>query len=732
MKPSLPFRPTLLAVAIATSTSLAYSEEDSTDSLTLDTLDTLEVKGQTYRNTATKTQLDPEETPQAISIISSEELNERGVESLAEAVRYSTGINTELRGGAITRFDLFNIRGFDNDTVLLDGLPLVFNEWNLQPQIDPVAIEQIEIFKGPTSTLYGEMPPGGMVNIISKSPKKESESAVEVTLGSDNKKEIAIDSTGALNDKVNYRINALVKQKDGQANTSSEERITIAPSLDIQISESTLLNVNLYYQNDPSAGVYSGLPSAGTLYTHESGFHSSSDAYYGDVNWDTYEREVLLLGYKLDHKINNTWSFLQNARISIAEAYQENVYSSGLVSDVAQSYLDAYGSTYGLDITDNESIYRTAYLTDESQQSINIDNQFSSLFDIGDTEHNILVGFDYLKSTEDTIYKYASFGSTPTISLIDPDNDQIDYATLMSSLVSDTDYTTKREQIGIYLQDQIRYNNWVFLANARYDQYEIDQEGESASYGIYDLEQDAVTGRIGALYEFNNGVSPFINYAQSFEPEIGQDTDGNAFDTSTANQIEAGIKYQNSNLYTSATAFHIVKSNVVMNDPESSAYDQIQVGEVTSQGFELEITKAISNELDLSLAYTYQDVEITKDSTNGVEGNTPVWTPDQQFSSWLNYRPGQGALLGASFGIGIRYVGETQVDAENSDLVPSYSLTDLSVGYDLAQLSADFKGASVQFSVSNVFDEVYYSCYDTDNCWYGADRSFELKGRYEF
>lgn len=91
MKPSLPFRPTLLAVAIATSTSLAYSEEDSTDSLTLDTLDTLEVKGQTYRNTATKTQLDPEETPQAISIISSEELEEKGLDTISEAVRYSAG-----------------------------------------------------------------------------------------------------------------------------------------------------------------------------------------------------------------------------------------------------------------------------------------------------------------------------------------------------------------------------------------------------------------------------------------------------------------------------------------------------------------------------------------------------------------------------------------------------------------------------------------------------------------
>jgi len=240
MKRSMQFRPTLLAAAIAAASSLSYAEETSTDLSEDNLLDTLEVKGQTYRNTATKTQLDPEETPQAISIIASEELEEKGLDTISEAMRYTAGVNTELRGGTVTRLDLFNIRGFDNDTVLLDGLPLLFNDWNLQPQIDASVIDQIEIFKGPTSTLYGEMPPGGMVNIISKSPQEESSSSIEVTLGSDNKKEIKFDSTGSINDNVNYRVVGLARQKDGQANTSEEERITIAPSLDIKLSKNTL------------------------------------------------------------------------------------------------------------------------------------------------------------------------------------------------------------------------------------------------------------------------------------------------------------------------------------------------------------------------------------------------------------------------------------------------------------------------------------------------------------
>ncbi|RBO86241.1 TonB-dependent siderophore receptor [Marinomonas aquiplantarum] len=705
MKSTQSFRPTLIALAIAVATGHAIAE----DTIDTNDLSTLEVKGQTYRNTATKTQLDAEETPQAISIIKSETLEERGVESLAEAVRYSSGINTELRGGSVTRLDLFNIRGFDNDTVLLDGLPLLFNGWNLQPQIDAAVVDQIEIFKGPTSTLYGEMPPGGMVNIISKSPQEDSANSVEITLGSDNKKQVQFDSTGAISDKVNYRVIGLARQKDGQSVTAEEERILIAPSLDIQLSDSTFLNLNMYYQNDPEMGVYSALPSKGTVNSNING-KLNSDAYAGDENWETYEREELLLGYKLEHEINDTWSFLQNTRFTFADAYQQNTYS---------------GST-SLN-SDERTLNRRAYITDEKSQGINLDNQFSAIFDTGSLEHNILIGLDYLKLESDIKYEDAV---APSIDLYDPDYNQIVASQLdFAASGYSSDFTINKEQTGLYLQDQIRMDQWVFIMGGRYDNYKYSETGRGSTEA--DDDQNQLSGRIGALYELDNGFSPFINFAQSFEPVSGSDRLGNAFKTSTADQIEAGIKFQNADTLASVTAFNIVKSNVLTRDPNGGTYDKVQVGEVTSNGLEVELTKALTEELNATLAYTYQDVEVSK-SNDGIQGNTPVWTPEQQVSVWLGYQPKQGSLLGASFGAGLRYVGEMQMDAANSDTVPSYTLVDLSIGYDLAQLSANWQGASVQFSVSNAFDETYYTCYDTSSCWFGADRSFELTGRYEF
>lgn len=692
---------TLIALAVA-SFSLQLAAEESTQKSIV--LETLEVKGQAYRNTATKTQLEVEETPQAITVISNNELEAQNVDSIEEALRYVSGVDSELRGGTVNRYSTFGIRGFQNDVVLYDGLQLLYLDgWNLVPQIHASTIEQIEVFKGPTSALYGAAPPGGTINIISKAPQKEDKTVLDLSLGSDKKRELVLDSTGSINEGVTYRVIARAHKSDGQAVTSEFESVLFAPSLDINLSDDTTLNINMYYQHDPEMGINSTLPSKGTVYSNVNG-QLSSDAYAGDINWEGYDREVLLVGYKLNHNFNDTWSFLQNARTTFAETYQQNTYLTALSND-------------------ETTITRTIYDTAEEEKGLTIDNQLSATFNIGETDHNILVGIDYTKLKGEVTYGTAS--TTSQLNLYDPDYNQIDPSSLS---FTNSDYTIDREQTGAYFQDQILHDNWVFIAGGRVDKYQYTGGGAFVS----EIDQAQFSGRVGALYALDNGVSPFVNYAQSFEPVAGEDKDGNDFDTSTADQWEAGIKYESFDLSATLMAFNIIKSNVKTDDPDSSdTSDLIQVGEVRSRGVEVEVKKVLSSATNVGLTYTLLDIEVTKDNS-GYQGNTPIWSADNQFNIWLNYQPSQGSLLGSSFGVGVRYVGEMQIDAANSGTVPSYTLVDLSVGYDLAQLSADWKGASVQFAAANAFDETYYTCYDTSSCWFGADRSFELKGRYEF
>ncbi|ENG7520580.1 TonB-dependent siderophore receptor [Vibrio harveyi] len=703
-------RSTLAVVVSALIAGHAVADEDVTQ------LETMTVLGETYRNTATKTSLEPEETPQAITIITKDEMDLRGVSTVSEALRYSSGVNTELRGGAVTRLDLFNIRGFINYTNFYDGLPLLFNGWNLQPQIDAAAVEQVEVFKGPTSVLYGNIPPGGMVNIIAKTPQSEPANTVSVSTGTNSLKEVNFDTTGQIGDSnVNYRIVGMAKQRDGQAETSEDERYLIAPSFDWQATDNTLVNVNVYYQNDPSAGIYTTVPAAGSVLDNPLG-SLSPDTYLGDKNWNTYEREVLMVGYKILHDFNNNWQFLQNARYMTADSYQENTYNSPLAAD-------------------NRTIGRNAYLTDEDSTSFVIDNQLSGYVAHGNFEHNLLLGLDYQYLDSDVKYK-DTLGYSLTQDIFNPNHNQIDRDALKFAYQQALDIKTK--QLGVYFQDQLRYNNLVMIAGLRWDKYESDTNTVSDYLGTVTpskekLDENNVSFRVGALYELDFGLSPYLTYSESFEPIAGADASGKAFDPSTGHQWELGFKYAplGGDVSGNLALFHITKKNAILTDPNNPYAPQYQAGEVVSQGAELEAKWQATPQADLTLNYTYINMEIKEDSYYHQEGKTPVWVPEQTTSLWANYYY-EGTLTGLRTSAGVRYVGKTEMDAQNSDQVPDYTLVDLAASYDLSAASQSLDGASVTLSASNIFDEEYYSCYDKNNCWFGAERSIEAKLEYKF
>ncbi|QUM84793.1 TonB-dependent siderophore receptor [Moritella sp. 28] len=704
-QPARILSPVAFAIICALSSS-AFAEQSSRDN----TGEQMTVFGKAYRNTATKTALAPMDTPQAISDVDRDTLDLRGVKSVAEALRYVPAVNTELRGGAVSRLDLFNIRGFINYQNFYDGLPLMFNSWNLQPQIDSIALEQVEVFKGPTSVLYGNIPPGGMVNLIAKSPQQEQSTDVTITGGSHDHKEFSIDSTGQIADSnLSYRVVALARKKDGQADTSEEERYVFAPSLDWQVSDKTLVNLNVYYQNDPSAGIYTSVPGAGSVLSNPNGQLDSS-TFTGDENWNTYEREVLMLGYKINHEFNNRWAFLMNARYMDADAYQENTYNGALQSDM-------------------RTVGRNAYLTDEKSQSFVIDNQISGRFNTGVLEHNVLLGFDYQQLDSRIIYKDAS---APLIDVFNPNHQQIDGSSL--NFTYTTDFDLESNQAGLYVQDQLVLGNLVVIAGGRYDEYEQTSTDHASGVDTAAAtKQDNFAFRLGGLYNFDNGLAPYVSYAQSFEPVVGKDRQGNAFVPSTGEQWEAGLKYESADMSKTfvVSLFNITKQNDLTRDPTGTPYDKVQTGETQSRGVEVEVNTMLTDNMDLAASYTYMDMKVTEDNT-GLKGKTPIWVPKHAANVWLNYYLYNGMAAGTTIGTGIRYVGKTQIDALNSDQVPDYTLVDLSVSYDLSYLSDSLDGSSISVVASNLFGTDYYSCYDTNNCWFGAERDITANVKFNF
>lgn len=700
-----------LALAI---TSILFAPNLMAEETAATEQETITVLGQTYRNTATKTSLEPEETPQAISVINSDDFENRGVSSVQQALRYAPGVNAELKGGSVTMYDNYNIRGFENNQMYYDGLVLQYLVgWNLQPQIDPIALERVEIFKGPSSVLYGAMPPGGMVNLIAKSPQKERNTDISIATGSRNLVKASIDTTGQFGDSnVYYRLIGSASHRDGQVDYTEEERYVIAPSIDWYVTDNTLVNFNFYYQNDPNMGMNSAMPASGSVWDNPNG-SIDKNASMGDKNWSKFEREFWMAGYKIDHSFNENWSFLQNARFMKADLSQKNTYHTAA----------------GWDPTTGD-LARNIYSTEESSKGFTIDNQLTGLVNTGAVEHNLLFGVDYQYLTGDSDYQ--EYGSAPSFNVFSPNNNQINSSSL-SSVYQGLD-DVRVEQIGVYFQDQMRINRVILMAGGRFDNYQ-SRSDYSDAYAVTktDIDQNNFSYRVGAMYEFDSGWSPYINYATSFEPVAGTNSTGKAFDPSIGQQVEGGVKYLSSDYSTSMTAslFHIIKSDVVVTDPTSNNYqDDIQVGEIRSQGLEFEGRTMLTDNWDISASYTYTDMEITEDST--YEGKTPIYVPKNAATLWTNYYVYNGILGGSRFGAGARYIGERQMDAANTDTVPDYTVVDLSLGYDLAYLTNSLQGAAVNLSVNNLFDEDTFTCYDSANCWYGEERTVEFKFDYKF
>ena len=659
------FYPSLTALAIAVATSPVAQEQDD------ESLEHIEVNPmQSYRSTATKSSLRPIDSPVSISVIDQELLQLRQAQTVSEALRYSSGVTTESRP-TITIFDQFTIRGFDTYQTFYDGLPLLSNNsWNLYPQVDSFATESLEILKGPASSLYGLVPPGGMVNQVAKYPKDEDETLVRAAVGSDNLFELGVDTTGQLTDNARYRVVALGRKQDGFQDTTENERYTIAPSVTVDISKATELTLSAYYQDDPEMVPSTPLPGVGTLYEAPYGKLDAS-VYAGDENWNSYSREVLMLGYKLNHEFNDNWSVLQKFRYTDADALQQNTYHSGTPID------DIY-------------LTRSAYLTDEEIDGVTVDTQVAGFVQTGDVAHNLLFGVDYQNSDSTVAYRDTLTTDTPVLDLSNIDNDLFDVSSLPLDFYQE-DHVIDIEQIGFYLQDEIRIDNFTFLLNGRYDQFESTDVAENEYAGFpygstTEIDQNEFSGRVAAMYTFDSGWRMYANYSESFEPVSGTDSvTGEAFKPTTADQVEVGTKYISGDGATTFTGayFVLTKQNVVVNTSDFAQYTQN--GEVESKGIELELNTRVTNALSVQANATFLDMEVTEDTLDpDVVGKTPVWVAEESASVWANYFF-DDALDGLMLGAGVRYVGETQADKYNTDTVPSYTLVDAVLSYDMPE-----------------------------------------------
>ncbi|WP_018692709.1 TonB-dependent siderophore receptor [Algicola sagamiensis] len=728
--------PIAAIISLSALTSFSVLADDA--KVQEESIERISVYGASYRNTATKSKLSPIETPQSIKVIDQKELQMRGADSIIKAMRYVSGVTTEPRGGVISRLDEYTIRGFKNYNNYWDGLILPWNGWNIQPQIDAFSLNSIEVLKGPSSVLYGNAAPGGMINLAPKEPQQESQHTLQVRTGNRNLREFGVDSTGQIGDSdFSYRVTSLYHERDSQAATSENQRYFLAPSLTWQINDATHLKVYGYFQKDPKSGAYSSLPSEGTFLFNPNG-ELPVDTYIGDKNFDTFDRDMSLIGYKVSHQLNDSWSIMQHARYLYAEAITENIYNRGFAKN------------------SKRLLNRAAYRNDESTKSFVIDNQISATLEQGVIEHNLLFGLDYQNNKFDKRWDHAllvsekpqiPFESIPNLDLFARNNDQLSGRSFIriNQTLESVDYS----QVGYYFQDQLKVNDFVGIFGLRYDKVQQNIEGRQLDYNAVlasgqvkpefytpsqeSTDQDNLSIRFGALYTFDNGLAPFASYAEGFESVSGLNSEGNAFKPLTSAQTELGLKFTSENKEHTVTVawFDIDKKNIVTTNPKTRT--RRQTGLVNSQGLELESEISSLDNLLLTFSYSYMDVKVEKDDNPALVGKSPTWVADENAMAWVDYHFSNNFLEGLNVGTGVRYVGNSQVDDLNTREVPSFTLYDFAASYDFGSKIPSLSGMSLTLSVTNLTDERYVSsCYDSDSCWFGAERSIEAGVRYEF
>lgn len=658
------------------------------------------VKGYVAKRSATGTKTDTPiiETPQSISVVSSDFIGDSGALRLKEALAYTPGINTSP-WGADSRFDWTVIRGFDAQTpgYYLDGLQLRNNNGWAIWQTENYGSERIEVLRGPASVLYGQNSAGGMINVVSKRPSQEPLHELQVQLGNDAHRQLAADFSGPIDEdgKVLYRLTGLVRDAELPGTGLPGDRTYFAPALTWRPSDKTSLTLLAHYLRIRDGGSYRAFPEQGSLLSNPNGKIPAKN-YLGEPDFDRFDQDQTMIGYLFEHRFDDTWTFRQNARYGKIKVDYQAINIAGFVTVNA------------LDPSDPAN-FRTAsrwpFSSREKTELLGIDNQLQAAFALGDWRHTLLLGLDHQYSDQEQ--RTASGGTVGDIDAYSPT-----YGSAVTTAAPWFDGTTKLSQTGFYLQDQIKWGRWAATIGGRYDKAKavLDSNLDGSRTQVRD---GKFTGRAGLVYLHPSGLAPYFSYAESFSPTATIDPlTGNPLKPETGKQYEAGVRYQpeGANYRISTAVFDLRRQNYITYD---SSWNPKQTGEIVVRGFELEAAIQPVQRLNTVLAYTHiPKAEVTASSTPSEIGKQMNAVARNQISLWNDYR----FVGGFKVGLGIRCVGSTHGYQESASAkVPSYTLFDGMLGYQ-------FGPWTLALNARNLADKAYLSNCSSGSCYYGERR----------
>lgn len=715
-------------LVLACSLSLAQTfptDEDPDAAAEAQRIEEILVFGKLSEFSALKSAVPIMETARSVSIETEQQIIDKGALDLSDTFSYTAGV-TANPYGLSTRRDTVFVRGLEVPQYR-DSLQSLFG-FNNNARADVFTVEQVEILKGPASVLFGKGSPGGLVNIISKRPRDESRHEIIAELGNFDRKQIAVDSTGAIADSANwlYRAVALYRDTDTQVDEVFDKTLVLFPSLTWRPTDATELTLIGNYTDTEGDTASQFLPIEGTLEPAPNGDRIDFDAYLGEPNFNRLDTKTTAVTLLANHDINGQWGAELTTRYTDGEAKYSQTYPSFVVNPPVR-----YVFNPGPDKTlyENGTVPRDWFSGDGTSEQWAVDLRLHGSIQTGLMEHQLLIGAQYqdIENTDDGFDAFAVgySGTVPPdgplgdrfwINVFDPQYGNVPSIEVLEAqpFFRERSTETKSEDIGVYISDQISINNWRITLGLRYDDTETDASAGKQS-------DDEISSGVGLLYYFQNGLSPYVSYSESFEPVIGDNGRGVPLRPQKGEQLEIGIKYEPAGFPALVTVawFDLEESN--LPDPQAlPGFVEQQSGKSTITGAELEALMRLG-EFTLELNGSVLDTE----SPNGFHLAN---VPEDQFSGWVGWRP-QGNLIGFKAGAGIRYTGKSWdggVEGIGEMKIPSYTLGDAMLGWEL-------ENWDLQLNVRNITDkEFYVGCLARGDCFVGKSRTIVASVKYVF
>jgi iron complex outermembrane receptor protein len=727
-------------------------------------LDGVNISGQAIRETEQVVKLTAplKDIPLTTSSVGQELIKQTGVNSIHEALKYSTGVKPMVNYGG---FQTFTMRGFGAPVIMLDGIrDERMNFSNSAPFTSLAAVERIEFLKGPASVLYGHTAVGGILNVVRKQPTKDFHANFSASYGSWNTTRVELGAGNKISDKLSYRFDAGFSDTDGWRD-AKDKTLNGYLALNYEMSDNDLFEFRIAGNND-TYGTETGLPSV-----RYNIFDKNDKLLYkkGELP-NTFDRKQRYNDPAdfLDHEnwntsIKYTRKLGENSKLQIHTAYSDDLID--------------YFSTEELSyLTSDNPIYDTYYMNGDSKKYICLDTlqrtfplrfshetktlqntvDYSTKFDFAGLNHNFNAGYFYMYIDRKTFSGWSKGdvtgdGHKAKVAVVSPVLYQGDLQTKFSNV------NIYHENVhGFFFQDLMDISPKVkVLLGARYDRFDMSNQSGKVSTGRNITDKTAqksiinhsFTYRLGTVYQPSENLSLYASYANFFKPKrtvfnknyIYLDKDGKEFTPTDGKeifepedgyQLEAGFKYQsNAKLHINGSIYYIKKNNIVerlgfrtVNNIEKRIMGQ--VGVVDSKGFDLEMNYKPFDNLSFIGGYGFNIAKYRKFSDNqyqnNQQGNYIRNNPKNHVFAWAYYNLPENMLKGLSLGFGMDYNDKMYVNSSNSYSLPHYFLFDASLDYR----KKNFYG---KLKMNNLFDKDYYSSSLSSSQYIpGMERNFTL------